>query len=215
MDKNVIFDKLKEGLLVPVVRVDKEYDAQNVADVLIDVGIKAIEITMSVDNADKVIYKLVKQYGDKIIIGAGTVLSKESAKLVVGSGAQFVVSPCFLEEVVLYCNEQGILTAPGTATPTEIIRAKNTGADFIKIFPAATLGGPKFIKSVKSVFPDIEFMPTGGVNVDTAVDFIESGASVLGVGSSIVNRKLVADGNFGEIKHRAKVLLEKIAVCRA
>ncbi len=210
MNKEIIIDKLKAGIIIPVIRVSRQKDAEKVAEIMIETGIKAVEITMSVKGAENVINSLRKKYYEKIVIGAGTVLSKEAAKLVIDSGAQFVVSPCFLEEVIDVCNKENIVVAPGTLTPTEIIKAKNYGADFIKIFPASSIGGPDFIKSIKAVYPDIDLMPTGGINAETAIDYLEAGATFLGVGSSIVNNKLINEKNFNEIKKRAEIIVNKV-----
>ncbi len=209
MDKKAVYKELKDTIIIPVVRVESPEDAEKTADVLAEAGIKAIEITMTVSKAEKVIEKLKEKFSD-ILIGAGTVLNKEQAENVIKAGADFVVSPCFLQEVVKYCNEQDILVAPGTATPTEIITAYNYGADFIKVFPASTLGGPKYIKAVKSVYPHIDIMPTGGVNASTAGEFLKAGASFLGVGSEIVNSELVKNNRFQEIKIRAEKILNAI-----
>ncbi len=210
MKKQDIFNKLKDSIIVPVVRVENSEDAQKVVDILIEVGIKAAEITMSVKGAEKVIETLRNKYDNNIIVGAGTVLSKEDAKMVIEYGAEFVVSPCFLEEVVAVARENNILVAPGTFTPTEIIKAYKYGSDFIKVFPASYNGGAKFIKSVKAVYPFIDLMPTGGVNPDTVIDFLEAGSTFLGVGSYIVNNKLVKENKFDEIKERALKIVNKV-----
>ncbi len=208
--KEEVIKRLKEGIIIPVVRVEKEEEANKVAEVLIEVGVSAIEITMSIKGAERVIENLIKQYKGKIIIGAGTVLSKEEAELVINSGAEFVVSPCFLEEVIDVAKGNNIPVAPGTFTPTEIIKAKRYGADFIKVFPASLAGGAKFIKAVKAVYPDIDLMPTGGVNVGTVIEFLEAGATMLGVGSDIVNKKLVKERRYEEIRERARKIIEKV-----
>ncbi len=210
MIKQEVLKKLKEAKLIPVVRVKKESDAEKVAEALIEAGVKAIEITMTVEGAVEVIHTLAIEYRKEIIIGAGTVLSKVDAKRVIDAGAEFVVSPCFLEEVVDTCQTENILVIPGTLTPTEIIKAYKYGADAVKIFPASSAGGPKFIKSIKAVFPFIPLVPTGGVNIETALDYLKAGADMLGVGTDIVTPALVNEGKFNVITEKAKNFINKI-----
>ena len=209
-NKDIIIERLKKSIIVPVVRVSNPDDAFKVSEILIEEGISAVEVTMSISNADRVITELVKKYGEKIVVGAGTVLSRKDAELVAEAGAEFIVSPCFLTEVMDFCKENNIPVAPGTFSPTEIITAYNYGADIVKVFPASSAGGPKYIKSVKSVFPHIDLMPTGGVNAKTIQDYLNAGASLVGVGSDIVNNKLVKENRFDEIRQRTREIVSLV-----
>lgn len=194
MNKKEIIDRMKKNILIPIIRVNTSDEADLIAEILIKKQITIIEITMTVDNAEKVIKELKKKYNNDIIVGAGTVLSEEIAKKVLDNGAEFILSPCINEKVIKFCNINNIAVIPGALTPTEIMYANDLGADLVKIFPVSSVGGPAYIKALNNVFPFIDFVPTGGVNLDTIPVYLKLGIEVLGIGSELINKELVREG---------------------
>jgi 2-dehydro-3-deoxyphosphogluconate aldolase / (4S)-4-hydroxy-2-oxoglutarate aldolase len=176
---------------------------------IVDIGIASggvliVEITMTVPGALDVISELVRSMGKELVVGAGTVLDVDSAKRCIDAGAEFLVSPGLDVEVVKLANKQGMLMMAGALTPTEVIMAWKAGADFVKVFPCGNVGGPKYIKALKGPLPQVPMVPTGGVNLQTAAEFIKAGASALGIGSELVSASALASGNVGEITAGAK-----------
>lgn len=176
--------------LIPVVRASSAQSALRVVDALLEGGISILELTMTVPGAVDVIRTLSSQFGDRILIGAGTVLDAETACTCVDAGARFVVSPGLDIPTVSACNAMGIVVAPGALTPTEVLAAWREGADIVKIFPCDALGGPKYLKSLKAPLPHIPLMPTGGVTLENLREFILAGAIAIGVGGNLVDSKL-------------------------
>jgi 2-dehydro-3-deoxyphosphogluconate aldolase/(4S)-4-hydroxy-2-oxoglutarate aldolase len=160
-----------------------------------------------------VIKEAKTRYGSDVIFGAGSVLDAETGRAAILAGADFVVSPILNLELVKLCNRYSIPTAPGCYTPTEIITGWEAGADFIKIFPAS-FGGPGLIKALLAPLPQVRLIPVGGVNLDTAADFISKGAAALGVGSSLVNQKLLDAGDMDELTRRAIAYIEQVKIGR-
>lgn len=206
-DRKLVVKRLKENYLMPVVRVYEESEALKIADILIETGLRTIEITMSVPSAEKIIESLVNKFHDDIVVGAGTVLTLDQAKLVYNSGAQFLVSPIFKKDVVTFCKRKELTVIPGASTPREIYMAHEAGADAVKIFPSVSLGGPKFLGSMKAIYPNIDFVPTGGINLSNITDFIKAGATMVGVGSALINTKLLKENKIDEIKQHAQRFL--------
>jgi 2-dehydro-3-deoxyphosphogluconate aldolase/(4S)-4-hydroxy-2-oxoglutarate aldolase len=169
----------------------------------LDGGVNVIEITFTVPNALEIIRRLAAEIGDDVILGAGTVLTPEAAINAVEAGARFIVSPSTHPAVIAAAKAAGVAVCPGALTPTEVITAWQAGADLIKIFPANVMG-PKYLKDLHGPFPDIPFMPTGGVNLETAHEYLANGAVALGVGGDLINARLMEDGNFEEITGRAR-----------
>jgi 2-dehydro-3-deoxyphosphogluconate aldolase/(4S)-4-hydroxy-2-oxoglutarate aldolase len=183
------------------------------ADAINKGGVKAIEVTMTTPGALEVIKEAKTRYGSDVIFGAGSVLDAETGRAAILAGADFVVSPTLNLELVKLCNRYSIPTAPGCYTPTEIITGWEAGADFIKIFPAS-FGGPGLIKALLAPLPQVQLIPVGGVNLDTAADFISKGAAALGVGSSLVNQKLLDAGDMDELTRRAIAYIEQVKIGR-
>lgn len=177
--------QLKKQRLIPVLRTNDTELAHTGVDWLVEAGLDVIEITMTVPNAPKVIERARKNHPD-ILIGAGTVFSKEVANSVIIAGAQFVVTPCLVAEVAKTCRQKIIPLITGAATPREVWLAHQAGSEIIKIFPAKSIGGPEFIKSIKAVFPEIDFMPTGGVKPENVQEYLQSGALCVGMGSELM-----------------------------
>lgn len=209
MQKEQIIQGIKDGGLVAVVRAENSEQAIRITEACIEGGVAAIELTFTVPFAHEVIETLAKRYThDEIILGAGTVLDPETARVAMLSGAQFIVSPCFSEELVRFCNRYRCPVMPGVMTVTEAIRAMEAGADILKVFPGE-LSGPRFIRAIHGPLPHARIMPTGGVSVDNAAEWIRAGAVALGAGSALTK------GTHGEIVARAKAFLHNIREARA
>jgi 2-dehydro-3-deoxyphosphogluconate aldolase/(4S)-4-hydroxy-2-oxoglutarate aldolase len=187
MDKQEVRDRILEIGVVPVVRASSAGEACAAADAVCEGGIPIVEITMTVPGALGVIRELAKNCGSGVLIGAGTVLSAETARQCVDAGAQFLVSPGLKLQTVEFAVREGVLILAGALTPSEVIAAWEAGADFVKIFPCGNVGGARYLKALKGPFPEIPLIPTGGVNLNTAAEFIEAGAVALGVGGELVS----------------------------
>jgi 2-dehydro-3-deoxyphosphogluconate aldolase/(4S)-4-hydroxy-2-oxoglutarate aldolase len=207
MTKQDILKQIRQIGLVPVLRAESEEQAIALANAIADGGVTCLEVTMTVPGAVKVIARLAKDRPD-ILLGAGTVLDEESAKACVGEGATFIVSPAFDEKTVSYCRKHDVPVLPGALTPTEILRAWNAGADVVKVFPASAMGGAKYLKSLKAPLPNIELIPTGGVSLETAADFLNAGAYALGVGADLVDPKAIKGGHPETVTAHARKYME-------
>lgn len=190
--------------IIPVVRASSPYQALLAAEAVCAGGIPIVEVTMTVPGAIEVIGQLAKTAGHDVLIGAGTVLDADTAQRCLDAGAEFLVSPGFDLQTVQLAREKGILVIPGALTPTEVITAWNAGSDLIKIFPCGTVGGAKYIKALKGPLPQVPMIPTGGVNLDTAADFILAGAEALGVGGELVSASALKSGKTNEITEAAR-----------
>jgi 2-dehydro-3-deoxyphosphogluconate aldolase / (4S)-4-hydroxy-2-oxoglutarate aldolase len=201
--------------IVPVVRTATADQALKAIEAIYRGGIRSAEITMTVAGALKALEKVADEFGDKIILGAGTVLDPETARSCMLAGAQFFVTPNLRLSTIEICKRYSKAICCGALTPTEVITAWEAGSDVIKIFPADSVGGAKYIKALKGPLPQVEMIPTGGVNVDTAGDFLRAGACAVAVGGELVNAKLIADGNYDAIEERARQLLAAVRKARA
>jgi 2-dehydro-3-deoxyphosphogluconate aldolase/(4S)-4-hydroxy-2-oxoglutarate aldolase len=186
MDKQKVRDRIIEIGIVPVVRASSAGEACVAADAVCQGGIPIVEITMTVPGAVDVIRELVKNCSSDVLIGAGTVLNPEAARRCLDAGAQFLVSPGLNLKTIELALREGKMIMAGALTPTEVITAWDAGADFVKIFPCGQVGGAKYIKALKGPLPQIPLVPTGGVNLNTAAEFIEAGAAALGIGGELV-----------------------------
>ena len=186
MDKQAVRNRIVEIGIVPVVRASSPAEALLAAEAVASGGIPIVEVTMTVPGAVDVIRELAKSRGKDVLIGAGTVLDAESAKRCYDAGAQFLVSPGLNLATVEFAVREKLLIMAGALTPTEVITAWTAGADFVKIFPCGTVGGAKYIKALKGPLPQIPMVPTGGVNLNSAAEFLEAGSAALGVGGELV-----------------------------
>ena len=177
-------------------------------------GVTLIEITMSVQGAIDVIKELTQKYKDEIILGAGTVLDPETGRAALLAGAQFIVSPTLNLDLIELAHRYSAVVIPGTMTPTEILTAWNAGADLVKVFPAAQLGGPDYLKAVKAPLPQVLLVPTGGVNLQNAGAFIKAGAAALGVGGELVDKKAIQEKKYSIITDNARAFLKAIREAR-
>lgn len=203
MDKDAVLKDIIDCGVVAVVRAESSDDAINIAQALSKGGIKPIEITMTVPNALDALKELSIKLKDKVIIGAGTVLDSETARLAILSGAEFIVSPVLNPEIIKLCRRYSKIVVSGAYTPTEILSAWECGADIVKVFPA-TVGGPGYFKDIRGPLPQVKLMPTGGVNLDSAGDFIKAGAVAVAAGGSLIDKKAVKEGRFEVLTETAK-----------
>src|SRR5437016_10503876 len=193
--------------IVAVVRSPDSQQLVEVARALADGGVSVVEITMSVPNALEVLRQVRQALGDRVLLGAGTVLDGETARAVLLAGAEYIVAPTLNLDVIRLCRRYDKLVMPGAFTPTEILTAWEAGADIVKVFPAEVVG-PAFFKALRGPLPQVRLMPTGGVDLNTAADFLKAGACCLGVGSQVVEPKAVADKNFDRIRDLARQYVE-------
>src|ERR1700682_4745123 len=215
MDKQKARDRIIEIGIVPVVRASSAAEACVAADAVCQGGLPIVEITMTVPGAVDVIRELVKNCSSDVLIGAGTVLNPEAARRCLDAGAQFLVSPGLNLKTVELAGREGKLILAGALQPTEVITAWDAGADFVKIFPCGQVGGAKYIKALKGPLPQIPLVPTGGVNLSTAPEFIEAGAAALGIGGELIHPEALKSGKPEIITENARKFLEVVAAARA
>ncbi len=204
MTKQEVAKRVAEIGIVPVVRAASAKQGMQAAEAVCAGGIPIVEVTMTVPGAVELIAQLSKSMGSDVLIGAGTVLDAETAQRCIDAGAEFLVSPGFDLETVKLANRLGKLIMAGGLTPTEVINAWKAGSDLVKIFPCGTIGGAKYIKALKAPLPHIPMVPTGGVNLNTAAEFILAGATALGIGGELVSVAALQSGNIGEIVETAR-----------
>jgi len=204
MTKEQARSRIAEVGIIPVIRASSAKQAMQAAEAVCAAGITVVEITMTVPGAVEVIAKLVKDNSAGILIGAGTVLDAEAARRCVDAGAEFLLSPGFDRGMVEFANAQGKLVIAGALTPTEVYTAWKAGSDLVKVFPCGNVGGAKYIKALKAPLPQIPLVPTGGVNLETAGDFIRAGSEALGIGGELVSQAALASGNLQPITEAAK-----------
>ena len=209
-----IFSSIIEIGLVPIVRVSSAESAFQAIEAIHRGGVRAAEITMTVPGAVRVLERLADRFGDTMILGAGTVLDPETARACMLAGAQFFVTPALNLATIEMAKRYSKAIFPGALTPTEVLTAWEAGADAIKIFPCSAVGGPKYIKALKAPFPQIQMIPTGGVNLLTVGDFLKAGACAVAVGSELVDTATVEQGRFDVIEERARQYLAAVASAR-
>ena len=209
MSRVDVIKQIKDTGVIPVVRASSADEAMRAIDAIREGGISILEITMTVPGAVALIEEVSARYGKDVLVGAGTVLDPETATACISAGAQFVVSPALNLETIACCRRHDVAVMPGALTPTEVVQAWTAGADFVKVFPAGAVGGPSYLKALKAPLPQIELVPTGGVSLKTAADFIKAGAAALGVGADLVA------GQASLITERAKQFIEIIREARS
>ena len=215
MNKQQVRDRITEIGIVPVVRASSPHEARVAADAVCAGGIPIVEITMTVPGAVDVIRDLVKSSGANVLVGAGTVLDAEAARRCIDAGAQFLVTPGFDLKTVEFAAQQGTVILPGALTPTEVITAWKAGADFVKVFPCGMVGGAKYIKALRGPLPQVPLVPTGGVNLNNAAEFIDAGAVALGVGGELVEASALKAGKLDVITANARQFMEIVKQSRA
>ena len=207
--------RIKEIGIVPVVRAANIDEARQAINAICRGGIPIIEVTMTVPNAPAMIRELVQHYGDQVLTGAGTVTTARQAEFCLEAGAQFLVSPGLSSAVLQVAAQHGTLAIPGALTPTEVMAALEAGARVIKIFPCGSAGGAKHIKALRAPFPETPFIPTGGVNLSNAAEYLAAGSFALGVGADLVDLAALRRNESQKIVEMAKSLVETVRLARS
>jgi len=215
MDSREVARTIHKIGIIPVVRASSPDEACCAVDAICEGCIPILEITMTVPDAISVIREIVRRFGGSVLCGAGTVLSTTQAEQCFDAGAEFLVSPGLSVPVLNVARKRGKLAIPGALTPTEVMMASDHGVNLIKIFPCSSAGGPKHISSLRAPFPHISFIPTGGVNLSNAEEYLKAGAFALGVGADLVDLNSIRAGNIRKVIDMAKALTEVVANFRS
>jgi 2-dehydro-3-deoxyphosphogluconate aldolase/(4S)-4-hydroxy-2-oxoglutarate aldolase len=214
MSRERVLATIREVGVVPVVRAESAEEAAKAIEAIRAGGISVLEVTMTVPGAVRLIEDLCRRFGEEALVGAGTVLDPETARACILAGARFVVSPALNLSTVACCHRYGVPVMPGALTPTEVLTAWEAGADMVKVFPCSALGGASYIKALKAPLPQVELIPTGGVNLQTAADFIKAGSAALGVGADLVDLKALREGKSALLTERAAKLASIVKAAR-
>lgn len=214
MNKAEVLGALVAGGIVPVIRADSHESAVRISEALVAGGIQTLEVTMTVPDALLALRAIADRLGRDVLLGAGTVTNRRQAVEAVDAGARFLVSPCVIEDVIAVARERMVPVLPGALTPTEVFAAHSLGGDIVKVFPASAVGGPAYLRALKGPFPDIDFCPTGGVNLETIGEFVKAGAVAVGVGGELVLRSAVRAGEFGRITELARRYVDALREAR-
>ena len=185
--------------IIPVIRADSSEAALAVVSAMAEAGVAIAEVTMTVPDAISVIAKIAREFGDRVLVGAGTVTHAETARRAADAGAQFIVTPCLVPEVIDEARRIGVAVLPGAMTPTEVFRAHSLGGDMVKVFPANNVGGASYVRALRGPFPGIPLVPTGGVTLDNIGEMFAAGAVAVGVGSELVSRDALARRDYAAI----------------
>ncbi len=213
MSKAANLDRVHKTGIVAVLRAASGELLADVAEALLAGGVEVIEVTLTVPRALQVIERVAARLADRVLLGAGTVLDAETARIALLSGAEFIVSPTVSLDVIQLCRRYDKLVMPGALTPTEVLTAWQAGADLVKIFPSE-ITGPAYLKALAGPFPQVRMMPTGGVNLDTAAAFLQAGAYALGVGGSLIDPRAVASGDLAKIEQLARRFVDVVRATR-
>jgi len=209
--KQEVLAALRDGGIVPVIRADSADTALRIVDALVSGGIRTLEITMTVPDAIGAIKAVSDRFGSSVLLGAGTVTSRALAEGSLDAGAEFLVTPCVVPDVIAVAKERDVAVLPGAMTPTEVFTAWSAGGDIVKIFPASNVGGASYLKALKGPFPQIPLCPTGGVNLQTIGEFVKAGASAVGVGGELVSKAAIDAGDYKKITELAKQYVAALA----
>jgi 2-dehydro-3-deoxyphosphogluconate aldolase/(4S)-4-hydroxy-2-oxoglutarate aldolase len=215
MKREEVLERIASVGIVPVVRAGSAKHAEMATEAVRAGGVPIVEITMTVPGAINLIARLVGSVGSEVLVGAGTVLDAATARQCIDAGAEFIVSPGLDVATVEYVRREEKVMMAGALTPTEVITAWKAGSDFVKIFPCSATGGAKYIQALKGPLPQIPMIPTGGVNLQTAADFIRAGVAALGVGGELVSAAALRSGEMAPITEAAKALVAIVKNTRA
>ncbi len=204
---------LRSGL-VAILRAPSGEKLADAAEALLAGGVEVLEVTFTVPKAEQVLETVASRLGDKVLLGAGTVLDAATARVAIGAGAQFLVSPTLQLDVIRTCKRYGKLSMPGAFTPTEIVAAWEAGADIVKVFPSDCVG-PQYLKALRGPLPQIRLMPTGGINAENAGDFLRAGACALGVGGALAETKALMEGDLKRIEDQARRFVQAVNAARS
>lgn len=210
-----IQEAIERSGIIPVLRASSAEEARALVEALVAGGIAVMEVTMTVPGAVELLRTLKSEYGQRLLLGSGTVTTAAEAEATIRAGAEFVVSPSLHPEVIAATRANGKVSIPGALTPTEAITAWRAGADYVKIFPCSAVGGASYLKALLAPFPELRVIPTGGVTLQTAADFLRAGARALGVGSDLVNPRAIAQGHPEGVTATARAYLNIVAKHRA
>lgn len=210
MSKSETLQRIREIRVIPVLRARKQEDAIAIAHAIKQGGVPVLEITMTVPGAIDVIRQLTATFGNQVLVGAGTVLDAETARACILAGAEFIVSPALKISTIEMCQRYSISVFPGALTPTEVLTAWEAGADAVKVFPCGSVGGAKYLKSLKAPLPQIELIPTGGVSLSTAAEFLSAGAFALGVGADLIDSDAIGPEKMNTITENARKYVEVV-----
>jgi 2-dehydro-3-deoxyphosphogluconate aldolase / (4S)-4-hydroxy-2-oxoglutarate aldolase len=213
IDKAEVRKRIEEIGIVPVIRATSPAEAHFAAEAICQGGIPIAEITMTVPGALEVISELARN-APEVLVGAGTVLNAESARRCLEAGAKFLVSPGLNLKTVEFAVKENILIMAGALTPTEVMEASDAGADFIKIFPCSNMGGASYIRALKGPFPNVPLVPTGGVNLETAAEFLRAGAAALGVGGELILKECLRERDAEKLCNLAKKFVAIVKATR-
>ncbi len=209
MDKIKNIDLVVKKKIIAIIRADVSKGIEGVVEALCNSGINIIEISFNTPCALQLIEEISKKNENEVLVGAGTVIDSETAVSAISAGSKFIVSPIYKQEIVKTCLRYNIVSVPGVLTPGEALTAHEAGADFVKIFPAGNLG-PAYIKAIKAPLPHLQIIPVGGINIDNARAFLESGAAALAIGGSLVSKEDIRIRDYKAIEKKAKMFVDCI-----
>lgn len=204
--RDAALETIRDVGIIPVIRAPNADAAFAVAEALIGAGLAIAEVTMTVPGAIDVIGSIAKRFGDRVLVGAGTVTDVETAKRAIGEGAQFIVTPCLIPDVISATRKANVAMLPGALTPTEVFEAHKIGGDMVKVFPVG-VGGALYVRALRGPFPKIPLVPTGGVTLDNVRDMFDAGATAVGVGSELISRDAIARHDYAAIGRMAQMFL--------
>ena len=213
--QSAVVSRLREVGIIPVIRAQSAEAAIAVVEVLVDVGLPVAEITMTVPNAIDAIAAVVSRFGDKVLVGAGTVTDPDTTRSAIDAAAEFIVTPCLIPDVIATAHRADVAVLPGALTPTEVFEAFRMGGDMVKVFPAHNVGGAAYLRALRGPFPDIPLVPTGGVTLENLKEMFDAGAAAVGVGSELVSKDALARGDYAAIGAMASQFLTAVRQARA
>ena len=213
--KETVLVRIREVGLIPIIRTISADDALCAAEAIVAAGIGIVEITMNVPNAAEVVDRLVRRYGDAVLLGAGTVVDAHTCACALDAGAEFIVTPAVVPPVIDAVRAAGKVCIPGALTPTEVLTAWRAGADMVKVFPCGPVGGAQYIKVLRGPFPQIDFVPTGGITLETVAEFFKAGVAAVGIGSELVDPRALRERQLDIITATARRFLEAVRLARA
>lgn len=197
--RSAALSTLREIGIIPVIRADSADAAKAVVEALVEAGLTVAEITMTVPGAIEAIASVARHFGDKMLVGAGTVTDADTARRAADAGAEFIVTPCLVPQVIDAARRAEVAVLPGALTPTEVLEAFRLGGDMVKVFPAQNLGGASYLRALRGPFPQIPLVPTGGVTLDNVREMFEAGAAAVGVGSEMISKDALARRDYAAI----------------
>jgi len=213
--RSFVVSRLREVGIIPVIRADSADAAKSVVEALAEAGLVIAEITMTVPRAIDAIASVTKHFGDKVLVGAGTVTDADTARRAVDAGAEFIVTPCLVPEVIDAARRAEVAILPGALTPTEVLHAFRLGGDMVKVFPAQNLGGASYLRALRGPFPDIPFVPTGGVTLENLHEMFDAGAVAVGVGGEMISKDALARRDYAAIGALAARFVAAVRKARA